>query len=137
MTVGDFVKSAATGKISGFLGAVPQEFRSQIETQVSSQVLDELVGGLSNQLGIAISKGDSISEVAQRAINSKLSKIPETSRTPILFGFGLLVFLTVKGLGSLYTYAVRLIAWLLYKLLLAVGFFKIATESVNRETVTV
>lgn len=113
------------------LRAAPREAKLQLLNESRGEVLRFV----SEKLGVTARGADQVSEVLYRAANNKLSVIPEKWRQILPVGFGVLVFLTVRGLAFIINYLTMLLGWLLYRLLLAVGFFHVVSEQASKESV--
>ena len=133
MTMRNFLKAASGSLLPKEINALPQEERNTIIAQSEGQLLESL----SNTFGIKVSARDSLSNIAVRAINAQLLKIPESYRQYIDLGFGLLVFLTIKGFGFIFVYVVYLLALLIYGLLRITNFISIVTEKVDKEIIQI
>ena len=129
--VGDALAGFTKNILAGQLAALPPAERDAAIRQATAKTLQSLEGAL----GTPISGRDSILDAVRRSANAGLAQIPQNFRPYILFGFAALVFLTIKGFGFLLVYIVYLVAWALHKLFLKVGFVKIVTEQVAKESV--
>jgi hypothetical protein len=109
---------------------IPRDVKEQFLRESEAQLLKTF----SDALGVPVSRNDSVLDVLYRAANAQLVKIPEDLKTPALFTFGFLVFLTIKGFGLIFYYPIVLVAWLIYKLLLAIGFVRVEAVDVKKES---
>ena len=121
--MGDFVVAA-----SGLAG-IPKEIAIAGQAQLLSAVTDAV--------GISARVGDTFLDTAHRALSAQIVRIPENLRAPILFAFGLLVFLAVRGVGILFFYPIQFLAYGLYRGLLVIGFLRIETVDVKKESLAI
>ncbi len=127
------VRAAVESRLPPELSALPEAARRELLNQSEGQVF----GTLSEFLQTRISPQESVQSGLRRALNLRLSAVPENFKTPMRAGFGVLVFLTIKGFGFLFTFPVALLVWLLYKGLLAIGFLTVTTEDIQKESLSI
>lgn len=131
MSVRDFIKASLEARTPAELRGLPREVKDQLIRESETQSIKTI----SDILKIPVSPTESILDVLHRAASAQLIKIPPGLRLPILLGFGLLVFLTIKGFAVLLRYPITWLAIGLYKLFLAVGFLRVVEEDIKRQII--
>jgi len=109
-----------------------------LPASLKNEAVNKALAGLKDQAsgyGINFKNNDTILKVIQNYINKQLEKIPEQIKVVIPFGFGLLIFLTIKGFGFIIRWLVAIPAYILYQLSLVTGFSRLALESRTREII--
>lgn len=132
MAVGEALTGFTKNVLGSQLAALPPAERDEAVKQTTAKTLQSLEAAL----GTPISSRDSILDAVRRSANAGLAQIPNSVRPYVLFGFGALVFLTVKGFGFLIIYILYPLVWASHKLFVKIGFVKIVTEQVPKESVT-
>ncbi len=117
----------------GDLGTLTKDQLAQLVRESEGPLLEAISGALK----VSVSRNDSALDVLHRAALAQIVRIPPDLKTPILFALGFLVFLTVRGLGYIVKYLSLGLTFVLYKVLLAAGFFRITTVSVERQIIAI
>lgn len=110
--------------------SVPAELKNEAINKTLADLRERAAG-----YGMAFKNSDSITDIVYNYIKNQIAKLPEAFRFSIPFGFGLLVFFTIKGLQALIRWLVAAPAYLLYQILLAFGFAALTLESRNKEII--
>lgn len=131
MTLGDFVRANTGLLFAGQLAGVPESQKRELIAQAEVQFAQTI----RQALNIAVGPKTALIDIVQQGINDQLQKIPKEWRGWVWIGFGVLVFLTIKGLASLLGAPVVWITWLVYQLLLLMGFARISYEEKQKEIV--
>jgi hypothetical protein len=131
MSVREFARVSLESRAPAEIRALPREVKDQLVRESEAQ----FVNALSGFLKVPVSPQESILTILHKALSAQLIKIPADLQTPILLGFGFLVFLAIKGLALLLRYPTAWLAMGLYKLLLAIGFLRVMEEEVKRQIV--
>ena len=111
-------------------GAVPASLKSEAVNKTLVELKNQAFG-----YGISFKNSDTILKVIQNYLNNQLDNIPSQIRAIIPFGFGLLIFLTIKGFGFIIRWLVAIPAYILYQLSLLTGFSRLALESRTKEII--
>lgn len=130
-TLKEFVRANSGSIFQGGIGAVPRALQDAAISGAITQLQETIEGMFAVRVGV----NDSLVDIIERVVNSELRKIPESWHTSVWIGIGAIIFFTVKGFGALIGGVAKLIAALLYQLLLAVGFMQIGSESRQKEIV--
>jgi len=132
MTVPALIRVVLDANPPEELRGIPRDVKEQFLRESEAQLLKTI----SDALGVPVSRGDSVLDALHRAASAQIVKIPEDLKTPALFAFGFLVFLTIKSFGFIFYYPILLMAWLIYKLLITTGFAKVVEEDIKREVLS-
>ncbi|MFH1193174.1 MAG: hypothetical protein V1656_02560 [Candidatus Jorgensenbacteria bacterium] len=89
---------------------------------------------LSAQLG-PIASGEKVTDVAYRIAADYAARVSPGTQTIAGVLLAITLFLSLRGFFSLFLWLVTFVAYLLFKLLVAVGFARVSTELVTREFV--
>ncbi len=133
MSVRDALKAASGSLLPREMRTLPIEQRDAVIAQSEGQLLQSL----SDSLGVKVHARDSLLTVISSALNFQLSKIPKEYVQYIDISLGLLVFLTIKSFGFIFSYVIYLLALLIYTLLRLTNFISITTEKIDKEVVVV
>lgn len=112
------------------ISEIPLEAREKIVTQFSG----ELQKTVEQKTGPLNAKASVRNEVF-RLIANYLGKLPDAMQTLVSVGMAILLFFSLKGIAFLFYWFVDLIAFLVYKLLIAADFAVVTYETRNREFV--
>lgn len=142
-TVGDALKAVAatqmrnappetfgTGEENVSFSRLPPAFQKKVVDSAEETlrtILVEKVGPLDPQ--------ERIVDAAFRIVAGYVAKVPATYQMFAGIAMALALFLSLKGFFSLFLWLVTFFAFLIFKLLVALGFAHIATETVMREFV--
>ena len=134
MSIYQLVDSAVTKQAVKQLGISPDSVAASLKNEAINKTIADL-GERATGYGVTFKKSDSITDVVYNYIKNQLAKLPDVFRFGIPFGFGLLVFLTIKGLEAAVRWLVAIPAYLLYQILLASGFATLTLESRRKEII--
>ena len=134
MTVYQFTEASVIDKLAGQLGAPINSVPAAVKSAAVNKSLDGLRGQAAGY-GINFRNSDTISQVVYNYIIGLIKKIPSRFQFVVPIGVVLIIFLTVKGLGTIIRLLVSFPAYLVYKLLLLTGFARLSLESRSGEII--
>lgn len=117
--------------LKGELATLPKNVQDEALQTAIVQFRD----AISETFGIATNIKEPLIDIVVRIVNSQLQKVPAEFRLPLWFGVGVIIFLTVKGIGALISILVQWAAVIMYQLLLVLGFFRVGFEERRKEIV--
>ncbi len=106
--------------------------RSAIVQQAAQRV-SEVIG---NFTGLRIRPADTITDILYNLSIGRLAGLPPILKTVFLVFGGFLIFLLVKFLLFFVNWLSLGVGWLFYQLLLNFGFFKIQTQNVEKQMIS-
>lgn len=134
MTVYQFAEATVIDQLASQLGVpinlVPAAAKSAAVNQSLNALREQAAG-----YGINFRNSDTLSQVVYNYIIGQIKKIPSGFRFAIPIGIVLIIFLTIKGLGTIVRLLVSFPAYLVYELLILTGFARVALESRSREII--
>jgi len=130
MTMSKLIESLAVKQLGDQMTALPAAARNSLISQSVIQFSQQAA-----QYGVSFKGSDKIIDVINSYVSSQLKKIPDSYRQIIPIAFGAIIFLTLKGFGSLLHWAVAIPAYIVYQLAILTGFARLALESRSREIV--
>lgn len=133
MKITGLLQSVIAFNPPGDLGTLTKDQLAQLVRESEGPLLEAISGALK----VSVSRNDSVLDVLHRAALAQIVRIPADLKTPILFALGFLVFLTVRGLGYIVKYLSLGLTFILYKILLSAGFFRITTSSVEKQVLVI
>ncbi|MBI3046475.1 MAG: hypothetical protein HYY86_03010 [Candidatus Harrisonbacteria bacterium] len=134
MTVYQFVEASMVNQLAGQLGVPINAVPAAAKSAAINQSLNALQGQAAGY-GINFRNSDTISQVVYNYLVGQIKKIPSGFRFAVPAGVALIVFLTVRGLGTIIRWLVSVPAYLVYELLLLTGFARLSLESRSREII--
>lgn len=96
----------------------------------------DLIGQFSVWLGIGVDPQKSIAQNLYDGLSAKFAAQPDRIKTVIFILLGALMFLSLSGLLWPIRFAVAVVSWIGYELLISFGFAKITYEERMKETIT-
>ncbi len=108
--------------------ATPEE-----RNQAAEQAFIQIQNSLAQSFHIAVSPNDRVIDIIERVFAQMIQGLSKT-----LFGVitvAIVLFLIVRGIGSLVSWAVIFVSWTLLKILLATKFCKITVETCEKESI--
>ncbi|MBI4992142.1 MAG: hypothetical protein HZB99_02895 [Candidatus Harrisonbacteria bacterium] len=130
MTMTKLVESLVIKQLGAEAAALPISARNSLISQTVGQLSKQ-----ASQYGISFKGTDKIIDVLYGFVFNQIKKIPESFRAAIPIAVGALLFLTLKGVGSLFHWVIAIPAYLVYQLAILTGFARLALESRSREIV--
>ncbi len=130
-TLSNFVRTNSELILKGELAVVP---KAQQEEAISGALL-QIQSTIRDTFAINARANDTMIDIIERIINVQLKKIPDDFRVPVWLGVGVLIWLTIKGFGSLLGGIVNIAAAAFFQLLLLIGFIRTGLESRQKEVV--
>lgn len=100
-------------------------------------ILEENKKSFYNVFGNQASGNEKIKDVIYRFVNSKLLALSKPYQNYISLGFVFVVFLALQTLTLPFNLIAGFLAWVLFKLLLAVKFVRIEKQMVEREIISI
>ena len=134
MTVYQFAEASVINQLAGQLGVPINSVPAAVKSAAINQSLNALQGQAAGY-GVTFQNNDTISQVVYNYLVGQIKKIPEAFRLVIPAGVALIIFLTVRGLGTVVRWLVSVPAYLVYELLLLTGFARLSLESRSREII--
>ncbi len=134
LSIGELAKNLAEKQIE----EMPQArfLPKSAKTQLAAQSAKELESRFSNIFGGApIDSKLKISEAVYDALKDKFLNLPENIKYFFLLAAGLIIFFTVESFALPFRLIISFIGFIIYKILLAVGFATIVLEGKNREII--
>lgn len=116
-----------------------EEFRElppALRAQAIEESVSEIEENLEEFLGVEIDAQAPVGESAHQIIQSKLGELSPRARTYWSVVLILFVWLSVKAIEVLVYIPLALLAWLVYELLVAMGFVAVEFQTRNKEVVT-
>lgn len=86
-------------------------------------------------LKIDIGDEQSLLDVAYTWLNTKFQSLSDTTKKGLIIGLIFLIFLILKAVAPILSWLSRALSWLIYELLVAVGFASLAYETRNKEAI--
>ncbi len=105
------------------------------KTQLLSTAAEDMRTNLQRATGLSLDPGAPARYLIYQLISERLSGLPSGTNQLIGLGVALVFFLAARGIIALLLPLVLLLAYLIYKFLLSVGFVHISTETRTREFV--
>jgi len=134
LSVYQFTDLIITQQLAEQLGIQPNLIPATLKNEAISQSLNNLRQSAAGY-GIAFKNSDTLSDVVYNYSIKQVERIPSAFRFAIPAGVVLIAFLTVKGVAVLLHWLAALPAYLIYEILLAVGFARLSLESRSREII--
>ncbi|MEK7658015.1 MAG: hypothetical protein AAB366_02385 [Patescibacteria group bacterium] len=106
-----------------------------VKTQLVAQSAKELENKFSNILGAPIDPKLKISETIYETLKNKFLSLPENIKYLVLLAAGMIIFLTVESFALPFRLIISFIGFIIYEILLAVGFATIVLEGKNKEII--
>ncbi|MBI5079124.1 hypothetical protein HZB06_00390 [Candidatus Wolfebacteria bacterium] len=106
-----------------------------VKAQLAAQSAKELENQFSSFLGASIDPKLKISEVIYETLKNKFLNLPENIKNLVLLAAGLIIFLTIESFAMPFRLIISFIGFIIYEILLAVGFATIVLEGKNREII--
>lgn len=132
MTVYQLADAIITQQAAAQFGLEAKAVPASLKNEAINKTLVELKD-MASGYGISFKNNDTILKVIQNYLARQLAKLPEQVRAVIPFGFGLLIFLTIKGFGLIIRWLAAIPAYILYQLALVTGFSRLSLESRSKE----
>ncbi|MDI6820656.1 MAG: hypothetical protein QMD65_00560 [Patescibacteria group bacterium] len=117
-------------------GIDPNTSFDQLSDDAKKSMIEDATHGfksyLSKTLGLVNMK-DSVSNVVYRFLENYMSQLSVANKSIIGIAISFFVFLTLKGIAFFFYWLIELIAFLIFKFLLAINFAHIGLETRSRE----
>lgn len=141
-TVGEMLERVAEKQLRSFsfnVGAGEEELSFSrlppaLQKQAIQDAAEKLRVALSQAVG-PLNAQDTVTDAAYRIVANAMARVAPGVQVLAGIVFALVFFLTLKGFFSLFLWLVAFVAFLFAKLLVALGFAHISTETVMREFV--
>ncbi len=131
---GNLAESVARFELQG--DARFKGLSSENQAMALKQAADQLAAAFGGWMGTTVSVTESTSGIMYKFISGKLVGLRESLGNWFLFGWGIILFFVVRGLGWIFYYALSMFVFIVYQILLASGFIHITGESRMHETIT-
>lgn len=110
---------------------IPPEVKAKIVAEAAKKVrLD-----LEKSLNLKLSPTEPITDAIYRSLKSFLDGFAPAFRDALFAALAVLIFFSLRGVSFILTWLMQGLAWVFYKLLLAFGFARVASEMRSREFV--
>lgn len=127
-TFGDQFKQAMDGNVD----IINKQKQTLIRENVSSLRLK-----LSEILNKSLNGQETLAEIAYQWSFNKFQSIPQNMRNYLLVALMLVLFITLKVFAPLVSLIVRFFSFLIYEILMALGFANMSYETRNKENIVV
>ncbi len=148
MTVDKFITSLSEKTINSTL---EKTFGNQFEQNIKGNIdvvnqqkqilMDESISSLRLKLSEILNKPltgqETLAETAYQWLFGKFQSIPQNMRDYLLVALMIILFITLKIFAPLIALIVRFFSFLIYEVLMALGFATIGYESRNKENIVV
>lgn len=108
---------------------VPPQAKNQIIAEAAKKVREDL----EKSLNLKLSPNEPVSEAVYRVVKSFWSGFAPAFREALAAAVAVLVFFSLRGLAFVAVWLMRGLAWVVYRLLIAFGFARVASEMRARE----
>jgi hypothetical protein len=108
---------------------VPPQVKNQIIAEAAKKVREDL----EKSLNLKLSPNEPITDAVYRSLKSFLNGFAPAFRDALAAVFMVLVFFSLRGISFLAVWLMQAVAWIFYKLFLAFGFARVASEMRSRE----
>lgn len=122
-------------KESEVLKSLSPELRIQAEEQAIKASAEQFLKSFGGALGKDVKFNDSASSVVYDFIISSLNKWASKFGKRLVWGWAVLAFFVLRGIGTIFNWGVAIISFIFYNLLLAFNFFYVKNEQVVKEVV--
>jgi hypothetical protein len=102
---------------------------------VIQQSVNKVADSFSKTLGTPVSSDEPLSQVFYNFIVKTMGDLRERFQSWFLVGWLLVVFLIIRGLGTIFYWIIALLSFVVYQLLMAFGFIHILGESRTHEII--
>lgn len=138
-TVGELLSRVAerqlrSAPVEGTDGISFSRLPPEFQKRAVHDTAEALRGLLSERVG-PLANDEKVTDAAYRIAATYVARVSPGTQAVAGVVFALAFFLSLKGFFSLFLWLVAFAAYLFFKLLVAVGFAHVATESVTREFV--
>jgi len=136
------------GYLPGFTGkstllqiasrSLPAEFQLapvDVKNQAINQVASNLAQAFSRVAGITVRNSDSFLDILYRASFGRLANLSPILQTLVMAAVALVFFFFIKFILFVVNWPAILLGFLVYRLLLASGFFKIELQDIRKESI--
>ncbi|MDP2855871.1 MAG: hypothetical protein Q8N90_01970 [bacterium] len=142
MKTDDFLRALTEKTISSTLETVlgkslqslPADYIAKQKEAIIEQSIPDLKKQISQWVGTPISDSDSIAHVAYEFISIKYRALPANVRQIIIAVLVVLFFFTLRFVVGLFSIIVRVLGYLFYEILLALGVVHIIYETRTKES---
>lgn len=119
------------------ISAMPQaqDLPKSAKNQLINQSSKEMKNKILNLLGVPVDTKMKITDAAYEAIKKRFSDLPENFKGFILIGAAFFLFLTIESFAWPIRLIISAIAFIIYEILLALGFASIILEGRSREII--
>jgi len=143
MKIDDFLKilaeKAVNSSLEKMLGKSLEELPAAYIASQKRAFIEENIPALKNQIsqlvGFSIKGQDTLAHIAYQFISLKLRALPPSVYQIILAVFIVLLFFILKAVGVLVSIVARLLGYLVYEILLALGFIHMIYEGRTKESI--
>lgn len=118
------------GKIPNF-EILPKSERAKIINQSAKKMEDTI----SSFFGEKINSTLNIYQASYELAMKKFNEFSEETKSMILIGVAFIIFLTLEGLAWPFRLIITFLAYIIYEILLAVGFITVSLEGISKETI--
>jgi len=105
------------------------------ENTVLAQTSSQMVSAMAEKLGINLSGRENLSDVLYNFVNGILNKWRGASEYWFVIGWAIMIFIVLRGFGTVFYWLAGFVAFLLYQILLATGFVRIEGEAKMQEII--
>ncbi len=86
--------------------------------------------------GVAAAPGDSLGDVAYRAVANLLAGVRQKFPRAFVFAWAVVLFFILRSVGIVFVWVAQFVALVAYEILLAAGFMKITQETQTKELIS-
>jgi len=129
------VNSSLEKMLGKSLEGLPAAYVENQKQAFIEQNIPSLKNQISQFVGFTIRGQDSLAHVAYQFVYGKLRNLPASVNQIIVIVFVVVVFIALRALAALVSVVARFLGYLLYEILLAVGFVHLIYEGRTKESV--
>lgn len=133
----DTFEQAATSVLMNQLNTAPEfaGLTPQMKREVLAKSLAEFQAKASGYLGISVNPKEKITDILYAALESRLGGLGEPVRRLVVIALAALIFFTLRGIVAIVAWLALVLSFIIYEVLLALGFATVVLESTSREII--
>lgn len=135
LSLEEIAKTTAEEKISRISGT--QNLPKAAKQQIINQSLNDFYKKISDFIGTQINPKQSVSDSLYGAIKEKFFKLSESAKDLIFILIGVLILASIESVALPIRLFVSFLAFMAYKILLALNFFRISFEDRTKEVILI
>lgn len=131
------LREAATQVAANQAKAVPgfELLSPSAQRDLLNRAASEFEAQAADLLGIAVRPNARVVDLLYEALTSRLAGLSESGRQIALGLIGVSVFFAIRGLGVLFVWAALALGFVVYEILIALGFATVVLEGASREII--